>query len=202
MRDTLIFAAEVYLYYVLSSVLLALLVVLIVHAVEFEHPFALGSKARPGLYEPKGAIPLLGHTLLFLRNSRRLSECESRFLSDSVRRRTDAARPVVLESHAARRRDGVEDADKAVSMTLLGGRLIWLDRPEHLEYVQRVRRFQCVSSGTFAYETVVTDQLRQLREGPGPAQRAGRPAWTGYLRFGQASFSRWLRDSRLTALNP
>ncbi|GAA6054762.1 hypothetical protein NBRC10513_007404 [Rhodotorula toruloides] len=118
MHDALTLTVEPYLYWTLAAVLIALLATLILHALELDHPHSVGSKARPDLYEPKGAIPLLGHTLLFLRNSRRLSE-------------------FVLEAHAARRRDGVEDGAKAVSMTLLGGRLIWLDRPEHLEYIQR-----------------------------------------------------------------
>ncbi|GEM08607.1 cytochrome P450, family 4, subfamily A [Rhodotorula toruloides] len=74
MHDDLTFVIEPYLYWTLSAVLVALLFTLVLHAVELDHPHALGTKARPDLSEPKDAIPLLGHTLLFLRNSHRLSE--------------------------------------------------------------------------------------------------------------------------------
>ncbi|BGP49736.1 hypothetical protein JCM10450v2_005641 [Rhodotorula kratochvilovae] len=82
-------------------------------------PRAVGTTPRPDLFTSKCSLPLLGDMVDVLRNINRMPE------------RT-------VERFVEREQAGEEARDKALTFTLPGkGRYVFLERPEHLEYIQR-----------------------------------------------------------------
>ncbi|GAA5981215.1 hypothetical protein JCM11641_005614 [Rhodosporidiobolus odoratus] len=99
------------------SVLVAVFAILPFLISHLRYPRALGTKPRPDLYTPKGALPFLGHQLRVL----------------SMR---DRQPELWVQLSCERSREGVKDSARATSDTVLGRRFVSLTRPEHLHHIQ------------------------------------------------------------------
>ncbi|GAA5894198.1 hypothetical protein JCM6882_007600 [Rhodosporidiobolus microsporus] len=94
----------------------AILLALPFIASHLSHPRSLTSKHRPDLFEPKGSLPFIGHQLRVLKAMDRQPEL---WVEMTVEHR--------------------ESGDKRyLSTTMLNGRFIMLQKPEDLEWIQRI----------------------------------------------------------------
>ncbi|GAA5900617.1 hypothetical protein JCM8208_000548 [Rhodotorula glutinis] len=108
-------AVETLVLAVLIAAASVLALALVAHSGIFKHPRALGTRPRPDLWSSPVELPLLG--------------C----LVDSIRNIDRVVQRFIERQHSG-------ETDKSITFTLPAmGRFILLERPEHLEHIQRTR---------------------------------------------------------------
>ncbi|GAA5934722.1 hypothetical protein JCM3775_002040 [Rhodotorula graminis] len=112
-------AVETLVLAVLVAAVSVLALGLVAHAGVFKHPRAVGTRPRPDLWSSPVELPLLGCLIDSLRN-------------------IDRAPEGVIQRFIERQQSGA--ASKSITFTLPAmGRFILLERPEHLDHIQRTR---------------------------------------------------------------
>ncbi|GAA5824815.1 hypothetical protein JCM3770_004304 [Rhodotorula araucariae] len=133
-------AVETLVFAVLVCAVSVLALGLVAESQLLAFPRALGTAPRPDLFTSKRSLPLVGDLVDILRNINRMPErkCSLAYNRRRPLTATFARFPGTVEHYVERQEAGMAASGMALTFTLPGkGRYIFLERPEHLEYMQR-----------------------------------------------------------------